>query len=156
DEETVICRACGASEVDADPYPFAIDGSTDEPAPEIDPPGPYALFDRMYPLADSVIALRAQLKEVLTPEQFEKGLSWVIPHPSTGIFNAVANWARIEKAHAEAGSREPIAGLTIPRREPMPVKLAELLGEKPKERRGERPLTSPKRKRRSIMEQNST
>lgn len=109
----------------------AIDASTDEPAPEIDPPGPYARFDELYPLATNPLQLLVQLIDFMPEEQhrvLRDNVSW---HPASGIFNAVANWARIEKAHAEAGTREPIAGLTIPRREPMPQALAELLGVKP-------------------------
>jgi hypothetical protein len=115
-----------AAEIAAGRHPlacFGIDASNDEPAPEIDPPGPYARFEEMYPSATDSTRLATDLWRVLEPDQIQK--------LDSGIFNAVANWARIEKAHAEAGKREPIAGLTLPRREPMPEKLADLLGVKP-------------------------
>lgn len=162
------CRDCGTHHQpgecpDPDPAPSfideadlrdtGIDASTSDPAPEIDPPGPYARFEEMYPMATDHDGLMNALCNVLPQGDYmqihapEKEIAIERWHPASGIFNAVAHWARIEKAHAEAGTREPIAGLTIPRREPMPEKLAELLGvKKPKEKRGARPLTSPKRK----------
>lgn len=132
-----------------------IPAPTDEPAPEIDPPGPYARFEEMYPLAENMADLLMALGEVLPMETLQPLTTSTrvnLWHPASGIFNAVANWARIEKAHADAYAEaqrgEPAkGGLTIPRREPMPEKLAELLGVKAKEKRGALPLTSPKRKR---------
>jgi len=96
-------------------------------------------------LAATTTELCLTLAVVLPAGNYPDGVAtW---HPASGIFNAVANWARIEKAHLDAGKREPVAGLTIPRREPMPEKLAELLGVKPKQKKGARPLTSPKRRK---------
>lgn len=99
-------------------------------APEIDPPGPYALFEEMYPLAPESTRLATDLRQALNDVQFRKLEAVGAPHnwhPASGIFNAVANWARIEKAHAEAGKRAPVAGLALPRREPMPEKLREIV-----------------------------
>jgi hypothetical protein len=131
-----------------------LNASADSTAPEIDPPGPYAMFERMYPLAVSAETLNTALAHALTTEQWAAlNLNDVARwHPASGIFNAIANWARIEKAHldtyARAQAGEPaVAGLTLPRREPMPEKLAELLGEKAKRMKGARPLSSPRKRK---------
>ena len=126
-----------------------IDGSTDEPAPEIDPPGPYARFEEMYPAATDYPSLYEALKSALSDEQWRSLRRFDQWQPASDTFRSVANWARIEKAHADAGAREPIAGLTLPRREPMPETLVDLLGSKPKQKKGARPLTSPKRTRKA-------
>jgi len=131
-----------------------IDGSTDEPAPEIDPPGPYARFEEMYPAATDYPSLYEALKSALSDEQWRSLRRFDQWQPASDTFRSVANWARIEKAHADAYAAaqrgEPgMSGLTIPRREPMPEKLAELLGVKPKQKKGARPLTSPKRTRKA-------
>lgn len=113
-----------------------IDGSTDEPAEEIDPPGP-DVFAKLYPMARDHSTLRDHLHAVLTPEQYAKLPHGTVEawHPATGIFDAIAHWARIEKAHTEIPKREPIAGFYLQGRMPMPVKLAELLGETAKPKR---------------------
>lgn len=131
-------------------YPLSvldgIDASTDEPAPEIDPPGPYARFEEMYPAATDYPSLYEALKSALSDEQWRSLRRFDQWQPASDTFRSVANWARIEKAHADAGAREPIAGLTLPRREPMPETLVDLLGVKAKQKKGARPLVNPKRK----------
>lgn len=122
------------------PHGEGIDGSTDEPAPEIDPPGP-DVFAQLYPMARDHGTLRDDLHAVLTPEQYALLPNGTVEawHPATGIFDAIAHWARIEKAHIEIPKREPIAGFYLQGRMPMPVKLAELLGKPAKPKRARKP-----------------
>ncbi|HEU4582683.1 MAG TPA: hypothetical protein VFS67_30710 [Polyangiaceae bacterium] len=100
------------------------DASGDLPtAPEVDQ------FVELYPMARTHEALRDYLADALAPGQYEPlpdGTveAWGV---ATGVFDAVAHWARIEKAHRDAAGREPIAGLCIPRRIPMPEALQQAL-----------------------------
>lgn len=101
-------------------------------------------FAELYPMVDDIPSLRLLLVEVLTPELGEKLDPLPIPwHPRSGIFDAVAHWARIEKAHLDAPE-----GVTLPARLTMPEKLTELLqGPTAKGKRGARPLSSPSKGR---------
>lgn len=80
-------------------------------------------FEARYPIATDAerlhIQLRVVLQGVLVPsiERLEK---WP---PSSGIFHAIAHWARTELAYMNEKS-EP--DLRRPAREPMPEKLAEV------------------------------
>lgn len=103
------------------------------------PAGTYDVFEQMYSLPTTMLALSIDLKEILTDkqseafftDQMEPIVDW---HPESGIFDAVARWTRVELAHrqsqetAQAGET-PTAGLTIPARYPMPEKLLELVGD---------------------------
>lgn len=137
----------------------AIDASTSAPAPEIDPPGPaphpHQKFFDLYPLATLWETLLDDCSYGLTGEQFGllRALDVGFWPSDRGPFHSVAQWARRERAHRDAQLRardgaEPIAGLTIPERLPMPEPLATLLGEKkPRAKKGARSLTSPKPRR---------
>lgn len=136
--------------------PAGIDGMSDEPDPETDPPevgtpDSCDLFNRMYPMASHATSLRADLASVLTDEQMQT----LLPVPlqmGTAAFDAIAHWSRCEWARNEAFERarrgEPsIPGLYIPTCR-MPPELEALL--KPaKKKRGARPLANPGKKRRS-------
>jgi hypothetical protein len=130
----------------------SIDASTDEPAPETDPPGPpdwYVKFETLYPIAKGHGSLRDDLHEALTDEQYAKLPNGTVESwkTDTGIFQGVANWARTARARKDSTSRAPgLEGVTFPEPGPMPAPLAELLGDaapKPKKKRGARPLSSP-------------
>jgi hypothetical protein len=119
------CPECdGATET-------GIDGSSDDPDSETDPP-PGTLVNRFFQLYPPVLThheLRDRLHLALTKAEYaklgpESVESW---HPDTGRFQGVDWWCRVEIAHAESGKREPIAGLTLPRRESMPGVLAQAL-----------------------------
>jgi hypothetical protein len=94
-------------------------------------------FEELYPLATTVFELSDVLAEVLTDAQWTALLDPEetprIPWGSgTGIFDAVATWARIESAHRDSelrarDGRAAIADLTIPARTPMPEALQQLL-----------------------------
>jgi hypothetical protein len=106
-----------------------IDGSSDEPDPETDPPPP-DLLDVHYPIPRTTAALRNAFEHALTPEQMtaldEKRVeSW---HPDSGIFHAVSRWARVMWARADAPGRAPRAGLCIPIPPPLPEALKQALG----------------------------
>lgn len=104
---------------------------------------PFERFDTEYPIAVSEAELVATLKQVLTSEQFERLVSedeelihpWA---PTSGVFNGVAEWARIELAHRDAAKAadggKPF--MAIPVRVDIPEKLAELVGDPPKQKRG--------------------
>jgi hypothetical protein len=107
---------------------MGIDGSTDEPAPEIDPPDTahdaWEAFAKQWPQARDHEQLRTDLSVALqganmpTLEQLRE---W---QPDTGLFQGAAHWARLEIAHMNA-SEYP--DLWIPPRQPMPERLAELV-----------------------------
>lgn len=118
----------------------AVDASTSDPAPEIDPPGPEP-WAHKYPMARDHAALRGHLLVALsnsglntpTVEQLQQ---WA--HPATGIFDAAAHWARIQVAALnETEDRKHDPSWIGPReRPPMPEKLRELIeGEAPKKKR---------------------
>lgn len=97
----------------------------------------YGRFEELYPLATTVVQLSEVLADVLTdaewtalldPEETPR-IPW---SPRTGIFDAVATWARIESAHRDSELRArdgkpSITELTIPARTPMPEALQQLL-----------------------------
>lgn len=117
--------------------PEGIDASTDEPAEEIDPPGPDA-FAARYPMATDHGKLRGDLAVVLGNRglrvpSLDELRQW---HERSGVFDALAHWARLEIAHMNAAEHPE---LQIPGRLDMPEKLAELLGERPKKRRTRAP-----------------
>lgn len=127
-----------------------IDGNTDEPAPEIDPPGGIT-FNQLHPPIVTREALWDALYRVLPAEQYAllthgKVEAW---HPAQGKFSAVAHWARVDLAHNASiarGLENGIPGLVIPARVPMPEVLMEALGIKGKPargKRGARPFSSP-------------
>lgn len=146
-KQVELFQALSSANPESHPCNPGIDGSTEEPAPEIDPPSPYEKFERMYPLATNHVDLWESLRSAIPKSQCAKLPSELPWDADTGIFNAVATWSRIERAHLDAAQRAPIPGLTIPARLPMPEKLVELLGVKPKRMKGARPLTSPGRKK---------
>lgn len=108
---------------------MGIDGSSDEPDEATDPPNPYAMFAVNYPKPTSHIELRSQLQAALTPAEWEKldpnvVLGW---HPSSGQFDAVAHWARVENAHKSHATRKPTPGITLPARFELPGPLQRAL-----------------------------
>ena len=105
---------------------------------------PPDVFADRYPPIRDVPTLRLALEDLLTNEQHEKLAGWAIPHPATGVFDGLAYWARVERAHNDAPTRAPIAGMYIPARLAMPPALADLLGVQVKGKRGARPLSNPK------------
>lgn len=103
-----------------------IDGSSDEPDPETDPPDP---FFALYPPVRTHHELRDRLYRALTAAEYAKlgpdsVETW---HPDTGIFQGIDWWCRVEIAHEDSRKRPPIAGLTIPRRGEMPGPLQQAL-----------------------------
>ncbi len=113
----------------------AISALTDEPAPEIDPPGPPPPQRHGDgPLLDPV-----ELRHLVTcmrPKQFWPSLKDVEGwHPD--VRADVQRWAHAEHAHAS-----PIAGLPLPLRQEMPYVLANYENAPPKPKRGARPLSS--------------
>lgn len=102
-------------------------------------------FDELYPLARTHAALRDYLQDALSDKQYSKLTEGTVEnwHLDSGIFHGVASWARLEKAHRDVRGREPIGGLHLPRKQPMPAMLKELLGGKaaPK-KRGRKPGTA--------------
>jgi hypothetical protein len=127
-----------------------IDGSSDEPDPETDPPSPeverYRMFDMNYPKPDTTLWLMNYLEEVLSPDD-RRDLDWQIVqswHPSSGQFDAVAHWARVENAHKTAGGRPPTPGMTIPASFPKPKPLFEALSKQPKAKMPRKKATTRK------------
>jgi len=105
----------------------------------------YDRFEELYPLATTVEELGDVLADVLTDAQWTAQLDpeetpripW---SPRTGIFDAVATWARIESAHrdSELRAREgkpSITELTVPARTPMPEALQQLLSGTPQKKK---------------------
>ncbi len=127
---------------------LGIDGSSDKADPETDPPppDPYWGFNANYPKAERHLDLWDALREALTPDEFAKleagndvG-SW---HRSSGQFEAVAHWVRVENAHRSHADRKPTPGITVPARFPMPLALAQALAKsQPK-----KPAKAAKKKR---------
>lgn len=121
------------------------DGSTDDPAEDIDPPEHdkpeltdaddgdrnWAAFATQWPQARDHEQLRTDLSVALqgvgvpTLEQLRQ---W---HPDSGLFQGAAHWARLEVAHLNAGEFPQIK---IPGRQPMPASLTALIP-KPKKKR---------------------
>lgn len=137
---------CGVGAPIAPKPAGAIDASTDDPAPAIDPPSHYAKFHELYPLPRTREAMLDAVSFGLTGEQFKAFREKCDWDPSTGMFDAAATWGRIEQAHVEAAYRArdgapAIVGLTLPARTPMPEKVAELIslpekGVEPKAKKG--------------------
>ncbi len=130
-----------------------IDAMTDEPAPEVDPPRVPTLdvFAKLYPCARDAPELRAALRTLLTEAQRTTLEAFPLV-TGTPAFDAIAHWARTERARLDGPERaqrgEPgIAGLYIPTCR-MPQELvAALKQKKPKKQRGVRPLTSKGKKK---------
>lgn len=102
----------------------ALDNDPDMGTRSIEPP-PDKLAE-LYPMAEDALELTDALKLVLPnppAHLFDEVAKW---HPRSGIFDAVAHWARCQKARADVGKTEPVPGLYIPNPE-MPPALAELL-----------------------------
>ncbi len=103
----------------------------------------YDTFFERYPAVTNAAALHAELLPALELQGIDAPpelLPWLRKqHPRSGIFDGIAHWSRVERAHRESwaaaqqGDRTG-AGLTLPARQPMPVKLAEMLAEKLAER----------------------
>lgn len=94
----------------------------------------YQLFDERYPLARTTGALRDELFEVLSDEQYSKLTDGTVEawHPDSGIFDGIAQWARIERAHIDAkGASQFADGMIVPARTEMPEPLRSLLDGKP-------------------------
>lgn len=98
-------------------------------------------FAAKYPMARDHERLHSEisvvLQGVLVPS-IEKLEKW---HPSTGVFQGMAHWARTELAHLNVKDHPDLA---LPPRIPMPEKLAELrmfLGRlsKPRKKRAAKP-----------------
>lgn len=120
-----------------------IDASTDEPAPEIDPPDAlgqaWAVFSKRCPQATDAVKLAAELSCALQgvhpPHLFDAVAKH---HPSSGVFQGLAHWARLEVAHMNHAEYPDV---WLPARMSMPEVLQEWL--KPKPKKGARPLSSP-------------
>ena len=135
-EDDRKCELCGVVAEDIMSHRCAgIDGSSDEPDPETDPPhpDPYAMFHMNYPKASNHLELWDALRLALTAAEYElvDGDTVAAWHKSSGQFEAVAHWARVENAHNSAGKRPPTPGLTIPQRFSMPHALAHALAVSP-------------------------
>lgn len=98
------------------------------------PPPPRDVFADLYPAARTHGALRDDLHDGLTDSEYSLLVNGTIEawHPDTGIFQGVAHWARVARAHADSAGRaaagEPgIAGLNIPALGPKPIPLVWLL-----------------------------
>lgn len=122
-------------------HAYGIDGASDESDPETDPPAPrvdhYQMFDMNYPKANTYDTLVPALREALTQAEFalldlDVVHGW---HPSSGQFDAVAHWARVENAHKSHAHRKPTPGITLPARLPMPGPLAQALAGTPAEKK---------------------
>jgi hypothetical protein len=97
------------------------------------PADPYAMFNENYPKAANTQDLMQALNRALGGPLYMK-LDWPTVKawkPSSGIFEAVAHWARVENAHATHGKRKPTPGITLPARFECPGPLAQALEPKP-------------------------
>lgn len=136
-----------------DPRERGIDGMSDEPDPETDPPEHDKpelpdLFAQMFPIARTMPDLWTELVGwALTAEHAAHLMDKPLPPVGTPGFDKIAHWARTTHAHRDGQQRsargEPgIGGLYIPAIPPVPPELAALL--KPdKKKRGARPFSSP-------------
>ena len=150
--------------------PAGIDGMSDEPDPETDPPG-YVLpdeeetpehdkpempdlFAELYPMARDCIVLRRELTDfALSPAQAVAVAAQCLPPVGTPAFDKIAHYSRCLKAR-DAGEIERqrtmganANGLYVPMVPPMPKELRALLGNSATgKKKGSRPLTSGKRK----------
>jgi hypothetical protein len=131
----------------------SIDGNSDEPDPETDPPGALGIFERMFPMPRDNTHLHHLLRSVVPEAQRTQLAAWLATWPiDSGLpaFDEIAHWARTEQARIDAQGRaqrgEPgIPGLYIPTAR-MPLCLSDALG-LTKKKRGARPLTSGKRRK---------
>lgn len=130
-----------------------IDGMTDEPDPETDPPGPqehdkselldqHDAFGRAHPMARDHLRLRMDLEVALqgpgpTKEQLE-----TLPVGSVD-FDTIAQWCRIRLAEMNRKEHPEFDPWLPSTPQPMPRVLRALL--KPK--RGTRPFSQPKKRR---------
>ncbi len=122
----------------------SIDGMSDDPDPETDPPG-YVLPDEdpVTSLSGPVLDTQALLHLIkcVRPKEFWPTLKEMADWHQD-VRTRVQDWCRIEHAHAH-----PIKGITLPERTPLPNVLAALEFPHPKKpKRGARPLTSGKRR----------
>ena len=123
-----------------------IDGMSDEPDPETDPPG----YGEPGPGTSlSGPQLNAfELRYLITcvrPKEFWPTLKEVETWHQD-VRTRVQDWCRIEHAHAH-----PIQGMTLPERGPLPNVLAALEFPHPKKpKKGARPLTSGKRRGKGV------
>ena len=154
-ELPVRCVKCGEQVVARDAIEhFAacqgkaagIDGASDQPDPETDPPeaNPYRMFELNYPKATDQGSLFDALHAALGPVIYanldgDTVRGW---HPDSGVFEAVANWARCENARKVHSKRPPTAGMVVPVTPTMPAALAQaLVVPKPKARPRKKPTT---------------
>lgn len=122
-----------------------INGSTDEPAPDIGPPAPpkddWDRFVEHWPVAREHAPLHGDLSVVLqgvNVPTIDQVREW---HPDSGIFQGIAHWVRLELAHMNAKSNP---GLWLPSRQTMPEPLAELTkGKAPKKKRAKKAEPEP-------------
>lgn len=128
-----VCPKCDHPDIvqQAGLQPPGIDGASEEPDSETDPPAPdpYFTFNQNYPRAETSAHLFDELHKALTETEYAKldgdlVRSW---KPATGIFDAVSHWARVENAHQSHKSRAPTPGIVLPARFPMPGPLQQAL-----------------------------
>ncbi len=125
-----------------------IDGMSDDPDPETDPPG-YVLPDEdpVTSLSGPVLDTQALLHLIkcVRPKEFWPTLKEMADWHQD-VRTRVQDWCRIEHAHAH-----PIKGITLPERTPLPNVLAALEFPHPKKpKKGARPLTSGKRRGKGV------
>lgn len=97
----------------------------------------YDAFFERYPAAKTAAGLHADLVPALKeagkpiPPTLLERLKEL--HPASGIFDGLAHWARLERAHRESAARARAGeirlgeGITLPARQPMPESLRRLL-----------------------------
>jgi len=138
---------------DADP---GIDGMSDEPDPETDPPGhdlPELTdlddpFGARYPRAHDHVRLRADLDVVLQDQGGSPSLEQLRTYPvGSTAYDEIAHWCRMQLAIMNRKENPDFEVYLPATPQPMPRSLVKLT----KKARGARPLSSP-RKRRSTME----
>jgi hypothetical protein len=151
--QRVRCINCPIPIEVFDKFPGAlpgIDGMSDEPDPETDPPehDQPALtdeddaFGRAYPMARDHLSLRMNLEVVFQGPAPSTGQLAIYPVGSPE-FDTIAHWCRMQLAEMNKRSH-PELDVYLPKPpQPMPKVLKALM--KPK--RGARPLTQPKRRK---------
>lgn len=116
----------------------------------------YDSFFAQYPAATTAEQLHAELAPALEGAGLDVPADLIAKlrklHPATGIFQGIAHWSRVERAHREAsararsGERHRGPSITYPLRQPLPIKLAEMLAESLTDR-----IAKEKRPRRRIV-----